>query len=110
MWTEKENDLFNYRVHNHGFGGCTDHDLVQYADKLLYPYDPEIIFFQTGSNDYVSLKGTDEEKVKVCMDYKKMFNEIHEKLPNAKLVVMSGLLVGISIGNLLAGIYIVGKK
>ena len=44
------------------------------------------------------------------MDYKKkMFNEIHEKLPNAKLVVMSGLLVGISIGNLLAGIYIVGK-
>lgn len=110
MWTEMENDLFNYRVHNHGFGGCTDHDLVQYADKLFYPYDPEIIFFQTGSNDYVSLKGTDEEKVKVCMDYKKkMFNEIHEKLPNAKLVVMSGLLVGISIGNLLAGIYIVGK-
>ena len=35
-----------------------------------------------------------EEKVKECMDYKKkMFNEIHEKLPDAKLVVMSGLLL-----------------
>lgn len=94
MWTEMENDLSDYRVQNHGFGGCTDHDLVQYADKLVYPYNPDIIFFQTGSNDYVSLKGTDEEKVKECMDYKKkMFNEIHEKLPNAKLVVMSGLLL-----------------
>lgn len=89
-----ENDLSDYRVQNHGFGGCTDHDLVQYADKLVYPYNPDIIFFQTGSNDYVSLKGTDEEKVKECMEYKKkMFNEIHEKLPNAKLVVMSGLLL-----------------
>ena len=33
-----ENDLSDYRVQNHGFGGCTDHDLVQYADKLVYPY------------------------------------------------------------------------
>ena len=94
MWTEMEQDLPEYRVQNHGFGGCTDQDLVHYADKLLYPYHPDIVFFQTGSNDYVSLKGTDEEKVAACMDYKKqMFAEIHRQLPNAKLVVMSGLLL-----------------
>ena len=94
MWTEMENDLPEYRVQNHGFGGCTDQDLMHYADKLLYPYHPAIVFFQTGSNDYVSLKGTDEEKVAACMDDKKqMFAEIHDQLPNAKLVVMSGLLL-----------------
>lgn len=94
MWTEMENDLPEYRVQNHGFGGCTDQDLLHYADKLLYPYHPEIVFFQTGSNDYVSLKGTDSEKVAVCMDYKKqMFAEIHDRLPDAKLVIMSGLLL-----------------
>ena len=94
MWTEMEQDLPEYRVQNHGFGGCTDQDLVHYADKLLYPYHPDIVFFQTGSNDYVSLKGTDEEKVAACMDYKKqMFAEIHRQLPDAKLVVMSGLLL-----------------
>ena len=94
MWTEMENDLPEYRVQNHGFGGCTDQDLAHYADKLLYPYHPAIVFFQTGSNDYVSLKGTDAEKVAACMDYKKqMFAEIHDRLPDAKLVVMSGLLL-----------------
>ncbi len=94
MWTEMENDLPEYRVQNHGFGGCTDQDLMHYADKLLYPYHPAIVFFQTGSNDYVSLKGTDAEKVAACMDDKKqMFAEIHDRLPDAKLVVMSGLLL-----------------
>ena len=94
MWTEMENDLPEYRVQNHGFGGCTDQDLMHYADKLLYPYHPAIVFFQTGSNDYVSMKGTDAEKVAACMDYKKqMFAEIHDRLPDAKLVVMSGLLL-----------------
>lgn len=94
MWTEMENDLPEYRVQNHGFGGCTDQDLMHYADKLLYPYHPAIVFFQTGSNDYVSLKGTDAEKATACMDDKKqMFAEIHDQLPDAKLVVMSGLLL-----------------
>lgn len=55
---------------------------------------PAIVFFQTGSNDYVSLKGTAAEKVAACMDYKKqMFAEIHKQFPVAKLVVMSGLLL-----------------
>ena len=94
MWYEMEQDLSDYKVQNHAFGGSTDKDLVQYADKLLYPYDPSIVFFQTGSNDYVQLGGTDEEKVAVCMEYKKqMFAQFHEKMPNAKFVVMSGLLL-----------------
>ncbi|GAB2843975.1 hypothetical protein GCM10022221_49100 [Actinocorallia aurea] len=48
-------------VQNHGFGGSTDRDLVQYADRLLHPFAPAIAAFQTGSNDYVGLTGTDEE-------------------------------------------------
>lgn len=94
LWTDLEEDLSEYKVQNHAFGGSTDKLLVEYADKLLYPYNPSIVFFQTGSNDYVSLSGTDEEKVKACMEYKKqMFDTFHEKCPNAKFVVMSGLLL-----------------
>ena len=94
LWPEMEDDLSEYKVQNHAFGGSTDKLLVEYADKLLYPYNPSIVFFQTGSNDYVSLSGTDEEKVKACMEYKKqMFDTFHEKCPNAKFVVMSGLLL-----------------
>lgn len=94
LWTEMENDLSGYPVQNHGFGGSTDKLLVQYADRILYPYEPAIVFFQTGSNDYVELPGTDAEKIAACMAYKRgMFAAFHERLPEAKFVVMSGLLL-----------------
>ena len=94
LWTEMENDLAPYPVQNHGFGGATDAMLMQYADRLLYPYSPSIVFFQTGSNDYVSLSGTDEEIVATCMANKRaMFDMFHEALPDATFVVMSGLLL-----------------
>lgn len=94
LWKEMENDLEGFKVQNHGFGGSTDKMLVKYADEILYPYHPDIVFLQTGSNDYVNLSGSDEEKVNVCMAFKKeMYEEFHEKLPETKFVVMSGLLL-----------------
>ena len=94
LWTEMEQDLHEFKVQNHGFGGSTDKMLVQYAPRLLYPYQPDIVVFQTGSNDYVALTGTDEEKVAACMAYKRqMFDAFHAALPNAKFVIMSGLLL-----------------
>ncbi|MGN1419902.1 MAG: GDSL-type esterase/lipase family protein [Eubacterium sp.] len=94
LWTDMEEDMKPYIVQNHGFGGSTDKDLAEYADTLLYPYNPNIVIFQTGSNDYVNLKGSDEEKVNACIEYKKqMFEEFHKNLPDAKFVVMSGLLL-----------------
>lgn len=94
LWKEMENDLSGYKVQNHGFGGSTDKMLVEYADRILIPYQPDIVFFQTGSNDYVGLSGTDEEKVAACMEYKRqMFARFHEQLPEARFVVMSGLLL-----------------
>ena len=94
LWTEMESDLADFRVQNHGFGGSTDRLLVQYADRLLYPYEPKIVFFQTGSNDYTKLPGTDAEKAAACMAFKReMFAAFHERLPEAEFVVMSGLLL-----------------
>lgn len=94
LWELMEEDMEKFKVQNHGFGGSTDAMLVQYADRLLYPYQPDIVFFQTGSNDYVNMSGSDEEKVSACMDYKKqMFQSFHERLPQSKFVVMSGLLL-----------------
>lgn len=51
LWTEMENDLSEYKVQNHGFGGSTDKDLVERAETLLYPYAPAVMFFQTGFAD-----------------------------------------------------------
>lgn len=94
LWKDMEEDLKPHVVQNHGIGGSTDMFLVRYADKMLFPYDPKIVFFQTGSNEYVQLKGSDEERLNRCMEIKEeMFTSFHNKLPNAKFVVMSGLLL-----------------
>ncbi|MFP7492678.1 GDSL-type esterase/lipase family protein [Terribacillus saccharophilus] len=93
-WTTMDDDLADYKVQNHAFGGSTDKDLVKYADRLLYPYNPKIVVFQTGSNDYVLMEGNDQEKIEKAMAYKKeMFEKFHEKLPDANFIVMSGLLL-----------------
>ena len=94
LWTEMEHDLADYRVQNHGFGGSTDRLLMRYADRLLYPYEPKIVFFQTGSNDDVEQPGTDAEKIEACMAFKReMFSAFHARLPDAQFVIMSGLLL-----------------
>lgn len=93
-WTEMETDLFEYKLQNHAFGGSSDRDLVDYADRLLYPYAPAVVVFQTGSNDYVRMTGSDDEKLAAVMDRKRqMFESVHAALPNAQLIVMSGILM-----------------
>jgi lysophospholipase L1-like esterase len=93
-WTEMENDLSGYKVQNHGFGGSADKDLYEYAPKLLYPYKPSVVFVQTGSNDYVQADGTDSEKITASMAFKReMFSEFHQNLPDARFIIMSGLLL-----------------
>ena len=46
-------ELQPYAVQYHAFGGSTDKDLREFAQFMLYPYNPQIVFFQTGSNAYV---------------------------------------------------------
>lgn len=87
LWKTMEEDLEPYAVQNHGFGGSTDELLMKYADKLLYLYEPSVVFFQTGSNDYAH--GSTVEEVKKNKD--KMYTRFREKLPNTTFVVMSGL-------------------
>lgn len=94
LWKDMEEDMLPYVVQNHGFGGSTDTFLIKYADKALFPYEPGIVFFQTGSNEYVQIKGSDEERLNKCMAIKdEMYTSFHKALPNAKFVVMSGLLL-----------------
>lgn len=49
LWFSLEKDMEPYKAQNHGMGGCIDDDLMHYAPRLLYPYEPKVVFFQTGS-------------------------------------------------------------
>lgn len=87
LWTNMETDMQPYAVQNHGIGGSIDLELMEFADQLLYPFEPSVVFIQTGSNDYTG-GATMEE----CFANKeKMFGMFHEVLPDAKILVMAGL-------------------
>lgn len=87
LWFSLEKDMEPYKAQNHGMGGCIDDDLMHYAPRLLYPYEPEVVFFQTGSNDIAG--GIPLETI--LQNKKKMYAMFLENMPQAQLVVCSGL-------------------
>ena len=83
LWTEMEEDMKPYAVQNHGFGGSTDQDLIDRAERLLYPYRPAIVVFQTGSHDCAKIKGTEDEIFEQVMQRKiGMFEQFQEQIPD----------------------------
>lgn len=87
LWTTMEEDMAPYKVQNHGLGGATDAELMKYANTLLYPYEPSVVFIQTGSNDNAAGLTVDE----IIKNKDRMYTEFRQKLPNAVFIVMSGL-------------------
>jgi lysophospholipase L1-like esterase len=87
FWDTCEEDMKPYHVQNHGFGGCTDALMLKYADNLLYPYKPSVVFIQTGSNDNAT--GLTLEEIK--QNKKTLFKEYRKHLPDTIFIIMSGL-------------------
>ncbi len=51
MWKTLAEDLPGHAVLNRGFGGSTFTDLLHYADRVIYPYAPAVVFVYEGDND-----------------------------------------------------------
>ena len=84
-WTTMEEDLAEYDVMNKAFGGSNDFLLRYYANDLIYNSNPDVIVFQTSSNDWTD--GSSKEAVE---EYKmEFFDELSEKLPNCVFVILS---------------------
>lgn len=50
-WNTLAEDLSGHEVLNRGFGGSNFHDLIHYADRVIYPYRPGVVFVYEGDND-----------------------------------------------------------
>jgi lysophospholipase L1-like esterase len=51
MWKDMADYFPEHRVLNRGFGGSEFSDLIYYADRVIYPYQPSKIFIYEGDND-----------------------------------------------------------
>lgn len=81
MWQNLEKDLAGLPVLNRGFGGATLPEVNYYADRVIYPYQPQIVAVYAGDND-VAMGYSPEE---ILENYKILAENIHQQLPEARL-------------------------
>jgi lysophospholipase L1-like esterase len=84
-WTDVAADFPGIPVLNRGFGGSTLADLVYYADRIVFRYQPRLVVLYAGDNDLA--EGRTPERV--LRDYREFTARLRSALPAARLVYVS---------------------
>ncbi len=82
MWKSLARDFPEHKVINHGFGGSEIADATHFADRLIFPVKPRVIFLRSGGNDIHNKKSPQQ----VFADYQKFVETVHAKLPQTEIV------------------------
>lgn len=72
-------------VINRGFGGSQLADSVEFADRIVTPYQPKVVVLYAGDNDIASKK----KPTQIADDFKKFVAKVHADCPEAKIVYLS---------------------
>ena len=70
-WNDVQQYFPGYKILNRGFGGSSLQDVLQYADDIIFPYQPRQIVIYCGEND---LAASDSVTVQLVLNrFKKLF-------------------------------------
>jgi lysophospholipase L1-like esterase len=84
-WTTLAQDFPRQPVVNRGVGGSEVVDITHFADRIVFPYEPKMIFFRCGGNDIANGKSPEQ----VFADFKEFVALVRTKLPDTEIVFMS---------------------
>jgi lysophospholipase L1-like esterase len=85
MWGTVAQDFAPLPVLNRGFGGSTTPEVIHYAPRIVYKYQPSVVAYYCGDNDLAS----NTPPQVVFQNFKKFIGETEKNLPNATVVVLS---------------------
>ena len=85
LWKSLAHDFPSQQVINRGFGGSEIADSTHFADRIIVPYAPRLIFLRAGGNDLAAGKTVEQ----VFADFKDFVTTVHAKLPKADMVYIS---------------------
>lgn len=86
-WTDVQDYFPGYTIINRGFGGSQLENVIYYAGKIIYPYDPKQIIIYCGDNDFAY--DTAVAAKTVAERFEKLFTAIRQHLPNANIGYVS---------------------
>ena len=82
LWKTLAEDFPGHRVINRGFGGSQIVDATHFAPRIVFPYEPRVIFLRSGGNDIHAGKSPEQ----VFADYKDFVKAVHGKLPQTEII------------------------
>ncbi len=81
-WTTLKEDFPGLPVFNRGFGGSQVEDATYYADRIVIPYKPRVIVFQSGGNDLNAGKSPE----RVAKDFEAFVAKVRAELPEVRIL------------------------
>jgi lysophospholipase L1-like esterase len=84
-WTTLAEDFPKHHVINRGVGGSQIVDITHFADRIVFPYQPRMIFFRSGGNDLHAGKSVQQ----VFADYQEFVATVHAKLPETDILFIA---------------------
>jgi lysophospholipase L1-like esterase len=81
-WRTLAKDFPEHNVINRGFGGSQIVDATHFAERVILPYEPEMVLIRAGGNDIHAGKSPEQ----VFEEFKAFVEKIHAKLPETEVV------------------------
>src|SRR6266542_6601494 len=81
-WKTLAEDFPNHNVFNRGFGGSEVINSVHFADRIVIPYKPKMVFLRAGGNDIHAGKSAGQ----VFSDFKEFVAKLRGALPQTEVV------------------------
>ena len=84
-WSTLAQDFPGQSVLNRGFGGSEIVDATHFAERIIFPYEPKMVFLRAGGNDLWAGKSPEE----VFADFKAFVAKIRTRLPETDIIFIS---------------------
>ena len=81
-WKTLAEDFPGLPVFNRGFGGSQIEDATYFADRIVIPYKPKTIVFQSGGNDLNAGKSPEQ----VAKDFEAFVAKVRAGLPDVRIL------------------------
>jgi lysophospholipase L1-like esterase len=85
LWKSLPQDFPKEHVINRGFGGSEIMDATHFAGRIVFPYEPHVVFLRAGGNDLHAGKSPEE----VFNNYKEFVKTLQAQLPKTEVVFIS---------------------
>ncbi len=85
MWKSLARDFPEHKVINRGFGGSQIADSVEFADRIVLPYQPRLVVLYAGGNDLNAGKTPE----RVFADFQAFVAKLRAARPDVKLAYIS---------------------